>query len=225
MISSSSYGTEGDIVTLETKNYTVAAGKCLEFDFFLVLSPMSTNNEFSVLQRSAEMPWLTPKLLHRISSWTRSGWHRLKLPLPVGFQKLEFSFTLGIPYQSLAALDNVAISPCVGSTTVYAVPKGNIKYCCREQTDIPNKNNLSTLQSFRNIFCFMSVKWCPCCLKWFIWHVNDNHEDILWPQMSTMFQHYAKLGDVGILVVGPVGALRAPSQYKDRLIYVWRFPC
>ena len=165
MISSSSYGTEGDVVTLETKNYTVTDGKCLEFELFLVLSPMSTNNEFSVLLRNAEMPWLTPRLLHRITSWTRSGWHRLKLPLPVGFQKLVFSFTLGIPYQSLAALDNVGISPCVGSTSAYAAPKGNIELYFRELT-----SGLSTTQYVSNIICFVSVTWCECCIIWFIRH-------------------------------------------------------
>ena len=47
------------------------------------------------------------------------------------------------------------------------------------------------------------------------WLGSKRHVGELWIDISSL---------AGIMASNLVGA-RAPSQYKDRLIYVWRFPC
>ena len=51
------------------------------------------------------------------------------------------------------------------------------------------------------------VEWPRWLLKWQGWHLGITNSGSR------------------VIMVTPLEATRAPSQYKDRLIYVWRFPC
>ena len=93
---------------------------CVELDLYLRLSPDSTENLFSLSIQNGTFKYD----VHQIKAWPYNGWKTLTLRLPEGKYEILFTFIMGIPYRSVAAMDNIIVKQCVAFDTDYMVDTG-----------------------------------------------------------------------------------------------------
>ena len=105
-------GVEGDVAALMSQYIEVPTRYCLVFDLFLMEDPFSTEDALRIYFRPGGQERTMPYLLYEYLEWTDSTWTREKLTLPPGKYQLLFMYTMGFPYASATAIDNVDIEPC-----------------------------------------------------------------------------------------------------------------
>ena len=105
-------GVEGDVAVLASQALDIDEHMCLNFDLFLVLSNSSSENRLTINLATSQSPTFPSMTIHEISRWNDNRWQHLSLPVPSGIYAILFQYTLGIPYRSTVAIDNVQIAQC-----------------------------------------------------------------------------------------------------------------
>ena len=121
-MATSSGGVEGEEIVLASPKVEIGPNECIEFDLYLVLSSYSTENVFAIYIKNETFENIHK--IYQITAWTHSGWKKLRLQLPIGEYELIFAFIMGIPYKSVAAMDNIIVKQCEEFDTGYIVGTG-----------------------------------------------------------------------------------------------------
>ena len=106
-------GVEGDVAVLASRTMDIDTDMCLNFHLFLVLSNSSSEDRLRINLASSQSPQIPTTVIHEIVSWSGGRhWQSLSLTLPSGSYVIQFEYTMGIPYRSTVAIDNVQITKC-----------------------------------------------------------------------------------------------------------------
>ena len=105
-------GVEGDVAVMASWAFDIDEHMCLNFDLYLVLSNSSSENKLRINLVTSQSQMFPSMTIHEISEWSNNQWESFSLPLPSGIYIVQFEYTLGIPYRSIAAIDNVQIAQC-----------------------------------------------------------------------------------------------------------------
>ena len=112
MMAYTSNAVEGDVAVLASRTIDIDDDMCLYFDIFLVLSNSSSEDIFQVNLALPQSPTIPAVTLYEINTWGDNQWRQLSFPVPKGTYVIQFEYTMGIPYRSAAAIDNVQLKSC-----------------------------------------------------------------------------------------------------------------
>ena len=112
MMAYTSNAVEGDVAVLASRTVDIDDDMCLYFDIFLVLSNSSSEDIFRVNLALPQSPIIPAVTLYEITTWGDNQWRQLSFPVPKGTYVIQFEYTMGIPYRSAAAIDNVQLKSC-----------------------------------------------------------------------------------------------------------------
>ena len=112
MMAQTRSGLEGDAAALMSQYFDVPNHYCMLFDLFIMEDPFSTEDALRIYRRPSGYGGTIPDLLYEFLEWNHNTWTRQKVALPPGQYQLWFVYTMGFPYASAAAIDNVDIELC-----------------------------------------------------------------------------------------------------------------
>ena len=166
-------GVEGDVAALMSQYIEVPTHYCLVFDLFLMEDPFSTEDTLRIYFRPDGQERTMPYLLYEYLEWTDSTWTREKLILPPGKYQLLFMYTMGFPYASATAIDNVDIEPCSHTPGLQGI--GQREWSVGKFTE-PSKSLETKLNTFnasalvlKALYCWVvRPSICPATSEWLL---------------------------------------------------------